>query len=786
MNVLLIENKKYESEFHGMLAHESLVADDFDNVESIALKIKEHPVYDLIFINARLVMGHYAKISNFGIKLMKLLRLHKIESHVVLYCREEINNMALIDYAFVHTKGVSYYTKKNKGKRRWLFARPQEPYYTPNSLNKLSEAECVALSKERANIELEIKPLFWAENNPDSRHFSANLFGLWQLVKAHAAFQKEQGIHESNICDDFINVKKNITSYDGLLAQFVYNYSFEVDEDQCKRALEQFCNKRGYMMSEFLRKIKKLHSDKPNIIYVDDMADKGWSTILQHIIYGKISDNFYSINPTLKDDPSIIVENILDKMKKNKETHLIILDIRLHDERGYVNPSDLSGFQVMQMLNNKNIACPIMMLTASNKIWSMQKSFDGNALSFWIKGRMEEGEEGHTQQYLDLLDQVISLVGVDIKSVYNLMIRIKDCSEKIINNTEKYWWEKYEAKYTKTDNQNNIQEFDRKTTEKSTVIELLNKATDGCLNDLRQLYFHREKVQVSDIFRTMIIRLSYILEEIHRTQDSEKKDYIEPDTLRFRMNAFLPCPSYNSVLCNQRNYVAHLGTVSTKNENAEKFVKYFTSYLLSDMTQKKYEGFLDEEKDGTCVIDQRQSLLNKGESIKVTIIEKIAHPDGGYLNFIICKKPYLQKGVFIKETSFNSYSIGDVITVKQYERKKDVFYKIDKHLNISATHNDEEDDQGCPTPLEKRMELLEQSKIALVEITRLETADDGTMTFYFNIEPEIEAFVKAFQNWEHYSKYEDAQEGDILKISMKELNRFCLAGIQKQNANNKE
>jgi len=205
----------------------------------------------------------------------------------------------------------------------------------------------------------------------------------------------------------------------------IINYKNQTTKINQRRGKIQFKN---YKIINILKEIEKeaeftsndfslevikenLKNKKPKIIYVDDLANNGWSAILQRMIYGEESDSFVPITPGKDDSIEEITDLIISKIKEQKDTKLLILDIRLKDEKGYVKPSDLSGFQVLHKLNDYHISCPILIVSASNKIWSLQEAFKGNAMAFWIKEGMDSisDEKSCVENYLRLIDLIYSL-----------------------------------------------------------------------------------------------------------------------------------------------------------------------------------------------------------------------------------------------------------------------------------------------------------------------------------------------------------------------------------------
>ena len=96
-----------------------------------------------------------------------MIRLHGIDSHVVMFSRKPVR-LAFLDHAFLHTCGVSCISLAE--------------------LQQMTTEKLISLSKIKSDPE-QLKKLFRAEYDPNSRHSDANLFGVWQLVKAQKIYE---------------------------------------------------------------------------------------------------------------------------------------------------------------------------------------------------------------------------------------------------------------------------------------------------------------------------------------------------------------------------------------------------------------------------------------------------------------------------------------------------------------------------------------------------------------------------------------------------------------------
>lgn len=115
-----------------------------------------------------------------------------------------------------------------------------------------------------------------------------------------------------------------------------------------------------------------------NIILIDDLSNKGWKSVLEKAVVkdvGKI-DAYSTYDSAL--------------IGVTKKADLIFLDVRLTEEdHRKSNICDFSGFQILQKIKedflSPNFSTPIILLTASNKIWVVEEFKQYGIDAFYIK-----------------------------------------------------------------------------------------------------------------------------------------------------------------------------------------------------------------------------------------------------------------------------------------------------------------------------------------------------------------------------------------------------------------
>lgn len=218
--------------------------------------------------------------------------------------------------------------------------------------------------------------------------------------------------------------------------------------NQIQFKIDQITEKRSFVAGNFsLEKIRKeLAEKKPSIIFVDDQANDGWAAIFQQMIYSGENDAFTTVQPDKDDSINNIAEIIKAKVSE-KNPDLVILDLRLKGEKGNgIRMNEISGIQVLTRLKESQLECPVLITSASNKIWSYRETLNLGANAYWIKEGLDDSHdlEWSIENYLRFLDLVHTLC---CSEPYSLLYKkvLKDIKQ-IETQTEKFWWEQSEVK----------------------------------------------------------------------------------------------------------------------------------------------------------------------------------------------------------------------------------------------------------------------------------------------------------------------------------------------------
>lgn len=561
-------------------------------IENVAMDIKEHYAHqvDIYMINVNLQDESGVLTQNNGIKLLKMLRLHHINKHVVLYSfldREML--MSDTRNAIVFSKGVSFYR-------------------LPEILNRISTLDWAQLSKEEADAR-ELRLLFMADYDPDDRHFNANVFGVWKLKKAYESYLeiiKGEELSDSERVQ--IKELKYMNSYYGLLYQYISEVSSRSVIDTDSETECSVCDK-------ICSKIDKLRARKDYVLYVDDMGTVGWSELLGEILFGDDRERYFR---TIFFDKKASIENIANLIIKFglERANLLILDLRLRNEYGYVKPSELSGIKVLRELERKiHLHCPVLIFTASNKIGALKETFEGDVMAYYIKEETAYSDN-HTSlmNFLNLIEQICFLTSHSW--FFEILSRLKKLSETIHDEENKFWWETMDATYLEFDHRTYKEiKYDRIHTDKSDIVNILDKVVESVQNEMRHICFFKNSLSVSDVLSSFLLRLSLVFNEIHKSKQSGYDKECVPSSLSELMKAHLPKLNTKEYL-RLRNQAAHQRTVSYKLPEVVKTVDLIVQYLILKPT-KYYED--DSLETNITPINDRCEKLKQKEPIFVEL-----------------------------------------------------------------------------------------------------------------------------------------------------------------------
>jgi len=340
-------------------------------------------------------------------------------------------------------------------------------------------------------------------------------------------------IEEIKAKDDQINKNKELIEEKNKLDRTIEEIRREIKENI------EGCNiqRSKKSISDIISDIRKSFQEvPPKIIYVDDQAQEGWAKIFQRMIYGGESDNFAVIVPQKEEDEKEIVQRILNEEKRLKENTnqivLLILDLRLKQEKGELPIEDISGIKVLKELKKEKFSCPILITTASNK-WKSYKEINRlGALAYWQKKGLDE--QNNTKSLLENYFSFLKLIYVlcKDKTIEFLYNNFSSMIRELEKNEEVYWWETaFWRNAEKTINSKSINIKDDEITAISgKMTEILHKSSFDKKTQEEQTYVVSKEKILGKFRESWKLYLGFVSEKIlyddFQLENSAKDDII--------------------------------------------------------------------------------------------------------------------------------------------------------------------------------------------------------------------------------------------------------------------
>lgn len=420
-----------------------------------------------------------------------------------------------------------------------------------DSESSITEEELIELGEIREKLENFLKKLgnktiydldiqIEYKNILDEYYYNLNegvlgrINGKFLSATERLIYEINNKIEEIKAKDDQINKNKELIEEKNELDAFIEEIRRKIKEN-----IEGYNIQRSKKsISDIILEIRKSFQEvPPKIIYVDDQAQEGWAKIFQRMIYGGESDNFAVIVPQKEEDEKEIVQRILNEEKRLKENTnqivLLILDLRLKQEKGELPIEDISGIKVLKELKKEKFSCPILITTASNK-WKSYKEINRlGALAYWQKKGLDE--QNNTKSLLENYFSFLKLIYVlckdkTIEFLYNdfsPMIRELEKNEEVV-----YWWETaFWRNAKKTINSKEIEIKNDKITVKSgETREILHKSYLKRETQEERTYVVSKKEILEKLRESWELYLGFVSEKIlyddFQLENSAKDDII--------------------------------------------------------------------------------------------------------------------------------------------------------------------------------------------------------------------------------------------------------------------
>lgn len=433
-NYLIIDsNKEYARKLYGVLSGEELREEgsedkNYWNCSELLLSelgklsddVKNKLNGDktkIILINAE------AKLKSGYIQDLELIEVafwlrckHKLENPIVFYSLQSINNILKTkpENFILHSPGC-YHLRLPATREQIIKIASLKPLEKFNSIKPFLKPK----------IKLEL-----------TRHRFANYTGM-ALMLLIASNIWGRNKDEQNLTNNKLS-STEFWSFTKSLDYFLITFYYDLKYTEIAREL-----------SEAKDSLKVANPKR--VLLVDDLADNGWKAILSKVIYGNFEDKDNRIEAlqisTTKEgffDFDKTKADLENRIKMHKP-YILLLDLRLNDEEGKKDITELGGYKLLEFIKSSSTfkGLPVIMFTASSKTDTIKKLLDAGAEYVWSKPGIDE--ELNAPEIVDRYVKLVEKVGGVFDKFSNLSYQSATAqfSEFRIRLLEKLEWVKY-------------------------------------------------------------------------------------------------------------------------------------------------------------------------------------------------------------------------------------------------------------------------------------------------------------------------------------------------------
>lgn len=273
------------------------------------------------------------------------------------------------------------------------------------------------------------------------KHEDANWWGALKLIQANNYFSQKTNLL------NFIEIKGKLLEKQKDLTYNIHNYISENEENIL------FTNSdTNRMLNDINIYIRAIRNKFHEIVYIDDHAYDGFSTILQEIIYGGENKHFIVIKPE-GDKPLFRIENErkinasaeelfneinVKKTDKKSSIDLVVADLRFYKNEDVNEFKYLTSFSLIYKLRRKHPSQRIMYFTSSNNFFEFNKILLGDELKYKPQAIFVKQGVEMNLNFKDILESYVNLT----KDLYLLLKpeskKNKHVTHKLIDKERKY------------------------------------------------------------------------------------------------------------------------------------------------------------------------------------------------------------------------------------------------------------------------------------------------------------------------------------------------------------
>lgn len=144
------------------------------------------------------------------------------------------------------------------------------------------------------------------------------------------------------------------------------------------------------------QKLKINYSGNPKVLYIDDEVEKGWGEIFAHLFDDENEIYFdYLVEDFKKISQEQLIKLSIQKIEEDN-IDLVLLDFRLlSSDFNEENINEITGVKLLEEIKKLNPGIQVIIFSATNKIWNLQKLQELGADNFVIKESPENSIDAH-------------------------------------------------------------------------------------------------------------------------------------------------------------------------------------------------------------------------------------------------------------------------------------------------------------------------------------------------------------------------------------------------------
>src|SRR5262249_54552771 len=130
-----------------------------------------------------------------------------------------------------------------------------------------------------------------------------------------------------------------------------------------------------------------------NILLIDDKAHDGWELVFKSLFRNAYIEQIVPRNHYVRNIEALYEDQVREPMSRlstSPDPSIVFLDLRLFDEtERSIEIGNVSGKLLLARIRKDFKGVPVLITTASNKIWSFRELINLGADAYWVKEGMD-------------------------------------------------------------------------------------------------------------------------------------------------------------------------------------------------------------------------------------------------------------------------------------------------------------------------------------------------------------------------------------------------------------